>query len=135
MGMITDHCQALGETCELPRPLQACPAAGPKPSVALGACTAVRMPPNVPHPQAVLRGHAGEVQALDFDAAERFLVSGCATPLARCLLAQKHISSCTRCTQLTPQLHNVLPTETPWARCGCGTCKTCAPPPCAACTR
>ena len=36
------------------------------------------MPPNVPRPEAVLRGHAGEVQALDFDAAERFLVSGCA---------------------------------------------------------
>ncbi|PRW45092.1 DECREASED SIZE EXCLUSION LIMIT 1 [Chlorella sorokiniana] len=31
---------------------------------------------NVPRPQAVLRGHAGEVQALDFDAAERVLVSG-----------------------------------------------------------
>ncbi len=40
----------------------------------------------MPHPQSVLRGHAGEVQALDFDAAERFLVSGCAAaPLAESL--------------------------------------------------
>ncbi|KAL4448292.1 hypothetical protein ABPG75_005511 [Micractinium tetrahymenae] len=34
------------------------------------------MPPGVPDPQAVLRGHRGEVQALDFDEDERCLVSG-----------------------------------------------------------
>ncbi|KAI3426353.1 hypothetical protein D9Q98_008725 [Chlorella vulgaris] len=34
------------------------------------------MPGDVPHPQTVLRGHRGEVQALDFDNSERFLVSG-----------------------------------------------------------
>lgn len=35
------------------------------------------MPSNIPHPQTVLRGHRGEVQALDFDGSERVLVSGC----------------------------------------------------------
>ena len=40
------------------------------------------MPTNVPHPQAVLRGHRGEVQALEFDGSEGFLVSGCATATA-----------------------------------------------------
>lgn len=43
------------------------------------------MPTNVPHPQAVLRGHRGEVQALEFDGSEGFLVSGCATAAAACL--------------------------------------------------
>lgn len=43
------------------------------------------MPLGLPDPQAVLRGHAGEVQALDFDASERFLVSGCAAATARCV--------------------------------------------------
>lgn len=57
----------------------------PPPLSPLAARTAGWMAPNVPRPEAVLRGHAGEVQALDFDAAERFLVSGCAAAWARCI--------------------------------------------------
>lgn len=47
------------------------------PSLTLAAASnSQRMPGDVPHPQTVLRGHRGEVQALDFDNSERFLVSG-----------------------------------------------------------
>lgn len=66
------------------------------------------MPPGLPDPQAVLRGHAGEVQALDFDASERLLVSGCVRRRRRCLLPVRWLAadlastrptdlSCTHC--------------------------------------
>lgn len=49
------------------------------------------MPGGTPDPSAVLRGHAGEVQAIDFDASERHLVSGCAA-------AARSTAACSCCS-------------------------------------